>query len=123
MGTDDAGDRPRTGRVDRWDGRGRGAEGPGHRGGLDGPGRVDRTPAVPVGGAGRADRGLRWVRDVGGRGRGGWGLVIRGWRGRSRQVRVELFPRWTLYSLPWIMLVVMGGPVPNRLRLDPPANG
>ncbi|MFD8386999.1 sensor histidine kinase [Streptomyces sp. NPDC059679] len=49
--------------------------------------------------------------------------MIRRWRRRSRQVRVELFTRWTLYSLPWIMLVLMAGPVPNRLRLDPPANG
>ncbi|MGY0059686.1 sensor histidine kinase [Streptomyces sp. LZ34] len=36
---------------------------------------------------------------------------------------MELFTRWTLYALPWIMIVVMAGPVPHRLRLDPPANG
>lgn len=49
--------------------------------------------------------------------------MIRRWKRRSQQVRVELFTRWTLYALPWIMLSVMAGPVPGMLRLEAPANG
>ncbi|MEU1790013.1 histidine kinase [Streptomyces sparsogenes] len=49
--------------------------------------------------------------------------MIRRWRRRSRQVRVELFTRWTLYALPWIMLVVMAGPLPGRLRDEGVAGG
>ncbi|MER7795112.1 histidine kinase [Streptomyces sp. NPDC097640] len=49
--------------------------------------------------------------------------MIRRWRRRSRQARVELFTRWTLYALPWIMLLAMAGPLPERLRSEAPANG
>ncbi|MFK4270367.1 sensor histidine kinase [Streptomyces milbemycinicus] len=49
--------------------------------------------------------------------------MIRRWKRRSGQVRVELFTRWTLYALPWIMLIVMAGPLPDRLRLGPLATG
>ncbi|MGO4748462.1 sensor histidine kinase [Streptomyces sp. 2MCAF27] len=49
--------------------------------------------------------------------------MIRRWKRRSRQVRVELFTRWTLYALPWIMLLAMAGPLPDRLRSEAPANG
>ncbi|NUS87867.1 MAG: histidine kinase, partial [Streptomyces sp.] len=49
--------------------------------------------------------------------------MIRRWKRRSRQVRVELFTRWTLYALPWIMLLAMAGPLPGRLRSEAPANG
>lgn len=36
---------------------------------------------------------------------------------------MELFTRWTLYSVPWIMLSVLAGPLPSRLRPEAPANG
>ncbi|MFD8868425.1 sensor histidine kinase [Streptomyces sp. NPDC059590] len=36
---------------------------------------------------------------------------------------MELFTRWTLYALPWIMLLAMAGPLPDRLRSEAPANG
>lgn len=36
---------------------------------------------------------------------------------------MELLTRWTLYALPWIMLVVMAGPLPGRLRDEGVAGG
>ncbi|MEU1667225.1 histidine kinase [Streptomyces sparsogenes] len=36
---------------------------------------------------------------------------------------MELLTRWTLYALPWIMLFVMAGPLPGRLRDEGVAGG
>jgi two-component system sensor histidine kinase DesK len=47
-------------------------------------------------------------------------MVIRRWRRVARLTRVELFTRWTLYTVPWFLLVAVAGPLAGGLR-DVPA--